>query len=332
MPPRHAKSRLSAGASGGLNWRQSFHDGSSVSVKLLKSAGCGLIAVLLSSTTPALACACGCGVFDIGNLFRTAPGGTLFAEYDFMDQNQNWSGTSRAPAANNPDKDIRTNFFTMGGQYLLESGLGVMAELPVWSRHFQTSDNGTLESIDHTSLGDIRLTAVYSGLSDDLGTGFTLGVKLPTGDTDVFDRDTDIGTGSTDLTIGAFRQGMFDPLGNWMYALQARYETTLATQGGYRPGDEFDTAAEITYHAGQTGDADWLPFLKLIGSVRHHDSGIAADPDNTGYSRLLLAPGIEVALHAFVVHAEVQLPIYQNVTGNQLVAPVLLKTSVAYNL
>ena len=299
--------------------------------RLLKGAAFSLLAAIAAGS-PANACACGCGVFDIGNLFRTAPGGTLSVEYDFMDQNRNWSGASRAPASDNADKDIRTSFFTLGGQYLIGSGFGVMAELPVWSRHFETVDGGTPESLDHTSLGDIRLTAVYSGLAEDLGTGFTLGVKLPTGDTGIFDRDTDIGTGSTDLMFGAFRRGNLDALGNWMYGLQARYQTAVATQGGYRPGDEFDTMAVVSYDAGRTGDAEWKPFLHLIGSFRRHDSGAAADPDNTGYSRVLVAPGIEVSLKSFVIHAELDLPVYQNVIGNQLVAPVLLKTGIAYDL
>jgi hypothetical protein len=31
-------------------------------------------------------------------------GGMAFAEYDFMNQNRNWSGASSAPADDNPDK------------------------------------------------------------------------------------------------------------------------------------------------------------------------------------------------------------------------------------
>ena len=30
-----------------------------------------------------------------------------FLNYDYQDQNQNWSGNSTAPAANNGDKEIR---------------------------------------------------------------------------------------------------------------------------------------------------------------------------------------------------------------------------------
>ena len=299
--------------------------------RILRWGSLGVCSLLLAGA-PAFACACGCGVFDIGNVFRSAPGGSMFAEYDFMNQTQNWHGLSRAPAADNDDKNIRTSFFTFGGQYLLGSGFGVMAELPVWSRHFETTDNGTPKIVDGTALGDIRVTAVYSGLSDDLGTGFTLGVKLPTGDNGGgFDHDTAIGTGSTDLLIGAYRQGTLDTLGSWSYVLQARYQTAFTTRDGYRPGDELDAVAAVSYDAGLTGIVDWRPFLQLIGGLRRHDSGIAADPENSGYSRVLLAPGIETAFASYVLHAEVNIPVYQNVIGNQLVAPVLFKTSIAYD-
>src|ERR1019366_6526418 len=63
-------------------------------------------------------CACGCGVFDVGtsSMLPTQEGGMVFAEFDYMDQNRNWSGTHSAPAANNDDKEIRTQFYSVGGQ------------------------------------------------------------------------------------------------------------------------------------------------------------------------------------------------------------------------
>ncbi len=78
----------------------------------------------------ALACACGCSVFDVGTstLLPSGPGGTLFFEYDFLDQTQNWSGSGRAPAAHNDDKHIRTSFYQLGGQYMFNDSWGVMAE------------------------------------------------------------------------------------------------------------------------------------------------------------------------------------------------------------
>ena len=127
------------------------------------------------------ACACGCGVFDVGNptMFPHDTGGTAFLEYDYMDQNKNWSGTSHAPAENNDDKDIRTNFWSAGVQYMFSREWGVMAEVPYWQRHFETTDEdtGNIVSFDHSAVGDIRLRGVYTGFSPDMSTGVTFWPK-----------------------------------------------------------------------------------------------------------------------------------------------------------
>jgi hypothetical protein len=290
------------------------------------------VLAFVTATGAAQACACGCGVFDIGNLFADQTGGSAYVEYDFMDQSRNWSGLSRAPSGNNDDKDIRTDFFTFGGQYLFESGFGVMVEVPYWRRHFATAGGGTLESFDHSALGDIRLTGVYSGFSEDRDTGVTLGLKLPSGDFTYpnFDRDTEIGSGSTDVMLGAYHRGSLDVLDAWRYFAQVRYEVPFATQGGYRPGNELDGIAGVSYDAGMIGGVDVAPLLQVIGSVRQHDRGPAADPLDSGYSRLLFAPGLDFGFGNWVVHAEADFPVYQNMIGNQLVAPALFKASVGY--
>ena len=46
-----------------------------------------------------LACACGCGVFEVGtsSMLPTSEGGMVWTEYDFMNQDINWSGSKVAP-------------------------------------------------------------------------------------------------------------------------------------------------------------------------------------------------------------------------------------------
>ena len=63
------------------------------------------------------ACACGCGLFDVGtsSILPQGSGGMFFIDYSYSDQNQNYHGTSRAPAENNDDKEIRTHFVNAGG-------------------------------------------------------------------------------------------------------------------------------------------------------------------------------------------------------------------------
>jgi hypothetical protein len=46
---------------------------------------------------------------------------------------------------------------------------------------------------------------------------------------------------------------------------------------------------------------------------------------------LLIAPGIEYNIEPVKLYGDVEVPIYQNVNGNQLVAPVMLKFVVGYS-
>ena len=73
-----------------------------------------------------------------------------------------------------------------------------------------------------------------------------------------------------------------------------------------------------------------IPVLQMIGSTREPDTGAGADPDNTGYARLILSPGVEANIGRVVVYADAEFPVVQYVKGNQLTAPVLVKAVIAY--
>jgi hypothetical protein len=285
--------------------------------------------------TAADACACGCGVFDVGtaSLFATSHGGIAFLEYDYMDQNKNWSGTSSAPAANNSDKELRTDFMTAGIEYMFNHDWGVMAEVPYWNRNFATDNGNGVQTFQHAALGDVRLRGVYTGFSDDMTTGVEFGVKLPTGDFKYanFDRDTEIGTGSTDLLLGGYHFGGLTDDNSWVWFGQVNLDLPFATQGGYRPGAEVNAAVGIYYNDLTIGDDIKLaPVLQLIVSHRASDSGPAAHPEDSGYDRVLLAPGVEFDLDDWKLFANVAFPVYQDVRGNQLVASTLLKVTASY--
>ena len=108
-----------------------------------------------------------------------------FLQYDYQDQNRNWSGTSTAPAANNDDKEIETDFTTFGLQYMFNSGWGVQAELPFDYRHFTTGRHrhgNTAIATTGTSLATSGIEGIYTEFFADLSAGVTFGVKLPTGE------------------------------------------------------------------------------------------------------------------------------------------------------
>lgn len=56
----------------------------------------------------------------------------------------------------------------------------------------------------------------------------------------------------------------------------------------------------------------------------------AADPANSGYQRVSLSPGIEFHIHLVKIFADVEIPVYDHVTGNQLIAPALFKVALSY--
>lgn len=264
-------------------------------------------------------------------MFPSGEGGTASLEYDFMDQSRNWSGSSSAPAANNDDKDIRTNFFTAGVQYMFNRTWGVDVKVPYWQRHFETDDGG-LKSYDHAALGDIRIRGIYTGFSADMSTGLEFGVKLPTGSHTLsgFDRDTAIGTGSTDALIGAYHRDRFDMDSPYTWSVQAKLDQPVLIQNGYRPGSEIDASAGVAHDPMDfVGDVTMAPMLQLINSYRWRDSGNSANPGNSGYERLLVSPGVEFMLGSNRLDADVALPVYQHVRGNQLVAPMLLQVVVS---
>ena len=101
------------------------------------------VVLIISFTRDSVwACACGCGVFDTGSsgMLPTEEGGMAFLEYDFMNQNRNWKGSSSAPEEDNEDKEIRTNFYTAGVRYMFGRRWGVRADIPFWNRRFETLD------------------------------------------------------------------------------------------------------------------------------------------------------------------------------------------------
>lgn len=295
---------------------------------------CGILGV--SAPSAAYACACGCAVFDVGtsSLLPTGPGGTAFFEYDLLDQTKNWSGSHRAPKADNDDKRIRSNFYLVGGQYMFNSSWGVMAEVPYTERSQASTDSGALEKSSHSSLGDVRLMGVYSGFSPDMSNGLIFGAKLPTGDHNFkgFDTDVEIGSGSTDILLGGYHSGQIDATDDYVWYAQALWEHQVATRDRYTPGSELNGSVGASYNNWSVGNLGVAPVVQAIVSYRGHDGGAAGEPDETGYTRALIAPGIAISHpDGWKLYADVEIPAWQHVAGDQLIAPVAFKVIVSHS-
>jgi hypothetical protein len=79
----------------------------------------------------------------------------------------------------------------------------------------------------------MRIQGIYTGFSSSMSTGLTFGIKVPTGDWTYpnFDRDTELGSGSTDALIGVFHRGAISPDNRFSYFIQDNLDQPFLTQG-----------------------------------------------------------------------------------------------------
>ncbi len=297
--------------------------------------------VLLIAPSLSRACACGCGIFEVGtsSMLPSGAGPMASVDYAFQDQDRNWSGSSRAPSADNPDRDIRTSFLTPGYQDMFSRSWGIRLEVPLERRHFETTGGATGTdpvSLDYGGLGDVRIEGIYTGFSPDMSGGLTFGLKLPTGSftwNDPYgdvDRDTEIGSGSTDLLLGGFRRFNMGTDYGWSGFVQAQLDVPFLVRDRYRPGAELDAAVGTYYSGWSLGRVRVTPVGQVKLSLRGRDTGAgAAYPAASGFGRVVLAPGIEFDAHPFKGYVDVELPVCQRFTGYQLAAPVMFRMSVS---
>ena len=322
------------------------------------------------TTTQALACACGCSVFDVGGLDLPQEqdhGGRVFFEFWGSDQTQNYVGSSRAPASLNVDKRLNTQWYNVGFSYNFNRDWGVMVRIPTANRTL-TTDTGAfagVTSFNSKSIGDIEIMGMYTGFFKDMSTGIIFGVKLPSGTFTApgFDRDNQIGTGSTDLLLGAFHRGLLTGDNAWQYFTQVMLRRPFLYQSAADPQGFFDGSPGVvqTYLPGYQVDGSFgivynnlyhvlgldkiTPLAQVIVSDRTHDTGTGSDPYNSGFDRVMLSPGVEFTKvvdeqnnRVIKLYADVEFPIYYRAnaannagTEGQLVAPYLIKVVGSYN-
>jgi hypothetical protein len=340
-------------------------------IKYLVSLMIALPPLVGLTTSAARACACGCSVFDVGGGLlpqENDHGGRVFFEYWYSDQNQNWIGNAKGSAEANSDKEVKGMWTNVGFEYMFNRQWGVMARLPVVDRSLTTTTNtGAVETFSAKDIGDAEIMGMYTGFFNDMSTGVIFGLKLPTGPYNSFgfDRDTQIGSGSTDLILGGFHRGLLTGDNAWQYFSQVRwqqpflYRTALDPQSAidgnpnptvpqlYKPGYQVDGAGGILYNNlyNVLGLDKITPLAQLIISHRANDTGDAADPYNSGFDRIMISPGIEFTKvldeannRVFKLYVDVEMPIYYRTnaadnagTEGQLIAPYLLKAVASYN-
>lgn len=305
-----------------------------------------LISALVSPvfyTKDASACACGCGVLNVGtsSLIPNCEGGIAFLQYDYLNQSRNWQGSNKSDPSNNDDKQIKSQVITAGAQYMFNRDWGITARVPYMNRFIKSmemaddSGDNMTKSTKVNSVGDIRISGIYSGFFDDMSTGLTFGLKLPTGQSNaksIDNRDMQIGTGTTDWLLGAYHFKKIGDSGKMNWFVQGNWQHSFIDHNGYRPGDEVSGATGLSYNAGSLlGIKKVAPILQITGSRKAHDTGWTSDPQNSGYTHSYFAPAIELTFGQFRTYADIEFPIYQKTNGNQLVPSRIYKMILAYN-
>ena len=266
------------------------------------------------------------------------PGWRADLRYESIRQDQPRTGRRDVGVGEIPrhhDEVLTENHNLLGTlDYTFNQDWGVNLLVPLVDRHHDHIHNHAGEQIpeswDFRELGDVRVMArrrLWTTENKDatsVGTsGVNFGLKLPTGKTDVRNADGDLaertlqpGSGTTDAVLGAYYSQSL-PLRSLSWFVQGLAQLPLNSHEEYRPGNRLNLDTGVRR---DVGDRLGL-LLQLNALLKYRDRGDQAEPEDTGGKFLFLSPGVSYAFTRGVqVYGFVQLPLYQDVNGVQLVA------------
>ncbi|WP_416050923.1 TonB-dependent receptor [Cupriavidus basilensis] len=296
----------------------------------------GATCIVISLPAAALACAsCGCTLssdWDSQGYYADA-GLRLDLRYDYLTQAQLRSGTgavNRSDYAIPSDRELEqrtiNRYTTLGIDYSFNPDWAVNVQIPYVDRTHTTLSPGDTEvsGSSGNGPGDVRVVGRYQGLAESKNLGVQLGLKLPTGAFHQsfdrgpsagtpLDRGVQLGTGTTDLLVGAYYYGAISQ--DFDGFAQVLLQMPLDYREQYKPGMSLSANLGVRY----VGFDIVTPQLQINTRVAKRDLGDAADTPNSGGTLMYLSPGVTINLNRHIkLYAFVQLPIYQRVNGLQL--------------
>ncbi len=299
-------------------------------------------------STNAFACSsCGCTLNSDWSSqgISSGEGTRVDIRFDYFKQSDYRNGSGSVSRSNIPagtevqDTTINRNL-TLGLDHSFNQDWAINLQLPIFNRSHGTygedgdyPDPAALITSSSKSIGDLRVTGRYQGLSADHSSGITLGLKLPTGETnDTFndgsplDRGLQLGTGTTDLLLGGYYFGSINR--DWDYFAQATIQIALNKHNDFRPGNGLNATAGVRY----MGFESFIPQLQFNTRIEKRESGAEADVDNSGATLIYISPGVTVPINKTVqAFGFIQVPVYQHVNGYQIEPNVLLSTGLRFS-
>jgi hypothetical protein len=225
--------------------------------------------------------------------------------------------------------------------YGLTEKTSMILTVPFLSKELDSTKGGTRTSRGDAGLGDLLLLGKHRLYTKDYPSAtsrFSLvaGTDLPTGQSGDADargklpRDLQLGSGSADpLVGGAYTWQSLDD--EWDVSLTYQFNTTA---------NKFEFGDVLTYTVGYQRRvwpirlperglyAQWNLVLEANGQWEQQAKSHGSRVDNSGGHLLFLSPGLQVATKHFVIESSVQLPVLQNLNGNQVEPDFVLVASI----
>jgi len=307
-------------------------------------------AAILSLPPAAHACSvCGCSLSSdwAAQGYPMMRGFQVGLRYEYFDQTDLRAGThsvDHATIAVPADEEIQQRTLNRNTwldlDYVPHRNWGLTLQIPYHDRFHTTIDAGEtdLSASDASGLGDIRLLARRQKFTFARSVGFQFGLKLPTGRFDqtfasgptageLLDRGLQLGTGTTDLLLGA--SWFSRPTTHLGCFAQIQLDQPLAPRDGFLPSTSATASGGIRW----LNTSRFTPQLQLNVRCETREHGAEGDTPNSGNTLAYLSPGVTAELGAkstgFIF---VQLPVYQRVNGLQLEPHSLLTVGLRLGL
>jgi hypothetical protein len=311
-------------------------------MNLLRSAAMALPLVI--AIAPQALASCGSAFCVINTNWDThgawsQPGFRLDLRYETITQNRLQEGRRRLaigeiPRDHDEVESVNRNWLA-SADYTFNADWGVNVSLPLVKRahlHIENDDAAgtqTPESWKFSKLGDARVLARYrlgtfESADHKLGTaGLNFGLKLPTGRFDVQNADGERaerplqpGSGTTDGLLGAYYAQVL-PLRDLSWFAQGLLQVPLNARESFKPGRRLALDAGLQYDVSELVSL----ILQVNALYKARDSGINAEPADSGGRSIHLSPGVSIAASKDVrIYGFLQAPLFQYVNGVQLVA------------
>ncbi len=217
--------------------------------------------------------------------------------------------------------------------------LALFAIFPYFFRNVELTDTTSGKRIDKNDngIGDLTLIARYTLYARDYPSGTArfaplAGIKLPTGD----DELEPITTDSVDFQLGGVATVTWD-FGRYEIDADIIYRINTEAEN-FEKGDDlvYDLAYEFRVYPWTLPNVGVPNFIYLVAeangvfSKKSEQNGKALD--NSGGNIIFLSPGVQFATKRYILETSIQLPLIQDLNGNQVETDFVLTAGFRVNL